>query len=109
MAAKSDLIIDQGTTYSTTFNLTDENGEPLNLNGYSAVSQIRKYYTSVTAISFTCSIAGSNGEITVSLSANQTANIVAGRYLYDIEITSPELIVSRVVEGIATITPQVTR
>lgn len=109
MATKANLVIDQGTTFSTDLNLTDENGDILNLNGYTANSQIRKWYTSSNAAAtFTASINTDSGVISLSLTESQTSNLVAGRYVYDVEINDGSTI-SRVVEGIITVTPQVTR
>jgi hypothetical protein len=109
MATKANLVIDQGSTYSTDLTLTDENGDPLNLNGYGANSQIRKWYSSTNAAAtFTTTINVSSGVITLGLTANQTSNLVAGRYVYDVEINDGGE-VSRIVEGIVTVTPQVTR
>lgn len=107
MATKANLVIDQGSTFSTDLTLKDENGDSLNLSGYSANSQMRKWYTSSNATAiFTTNVA--NGVISLSLTANQTGSITAGRYVYDVEITDGSSI-SRVVEGIITVTPQVTR
>jgi hypothetical protein len=107
MATKANLVIDQGATFSTTLNLQDEYGSPLDLEGYTANSQMRKWYTSSNAsATFTTGVA--NGVITLSLTANQTSNLTSGRYVYDVEINSGTTI-SRVVEGIVTVTPQVTR
>lgn len=111
MATKANLVIDQGTTYSTTLTLTDDNGDPLNLSGFYANSEIRKWYTSTTvAATFTTNINTQSGEITLTLESYETANLVAGRYVYDVEITQQSTgAVSRVVEGIVTVTPEVTR
>jgi hypothetical protein len=107
MSAKANIVIDQGTTFTTEINLTDENGFPMNLVDYVANSQMRKWYTSANPSAvFTTEIV--NGTITLSLSANETANIAAGRYVYDVELTADNT-VTRVVEGIVTVTPQVTR
>ena len=46
MAQKIDLIIDQGTTYSTQFTITDANSTALNFTGYNGASQMRKHYSS---------------------------------------------------------------
>ena len=109
MATKSNLVIDQGSTYSVTLDLTDENGDVIDLNGYVANSQIRKWYTSSTpAATFATSINASSGELQLSLNANQTSNLVAGRYVYDVELNNNGII-SRIVEGIVTVTPQVTK
>lgn len=105
MGTKVDLIIDQGSTFSTTINLLDNNGDQLNLTGYTGISHIKKTYTSVTNTAFTVSIA--NGGVTLSLSAAQTANIYQGRYVYDVKLTDTSNNVSRIAEGIVTITPSV--
>ena len=110
MATKANLVIDQGTTYSATLNLTDENGDPLNLSGFTANSQIRKWYTSSNSVAFTTSINVSSGEITLFLTSNQTSNLASGRYVYDVEITETSTnAISRIVEGIVTVTPSCTR
>lgn len=108
MATKANLVIDQGSTFSTDLSLTDENGDALQLSGYSANSQLRKWYTSTNAVSFSTSINVDSGVISLSLSDTQTSSLTAGRYVYDVEI-SDGLTVSRVVEGIITVTPNVTR
>ena len=109
MATKANLVIDQGATFSTDLNLTDDNGDTIPLLGYSANSQIRKWYTSSTpAATFSTNIDTGSGVITLSLTSDQTANLVAGRYVYDVEINNG-VTTSRIVEGIVTVTPQVTR
>lgn len=110
MATKANLIIDQGTTFSAEILLTDQFGDPLNLNGYVANAQIRKWYSSSTpAAVFTASINTVSSVVTLNLNETQTANLVAGRYVYDVEARSSANTVSRLVEGIVTVTPQVTR
>ena len=108
MATKANLVIDQGATFSVDLDLTDENGDVIDLSGYTANSQIRKWYTSTTSYPFTASVNSSAGIITLSMTAIQTANLTAGRYVYDVEI-SDNSTVSRVIEGIVTVTPNVTR
>jgi hypothetical protein len=43
------------------------------------------------------------------MSANVTNNIAAGRYVYDCELNDGNGTISRLVEGIVTVTPGVTR
>jgi len=109
MATKANLVIDQGTTFSTTLTLTDENGDLINLSGYISNCQIRKHYTSSTATTVNTSINTESSVITLSLNADETSNIVAGRYVYDVEITSSANVTSRIVEGIVTVTLEVTK
>lgn len=109
MATKANLVIDQGTDYTTVLTLTDEAGSPLILTGSSANSQIRKTYTSNNSVSFAASVNADAGEITLTLTAGQTSNMEAGRYVYDVELRDISNTVTRVVEGVVTVTPQVTR
>ena len=109
MATKANLFIDQGATYETVLTLTDEDGNILDLNNSSAASQIRKSYSSSLTAEFTTSINVEAGEIKLVLTANQTGNIVAGRYVYDVELTDADNKINRIVEGIVTVSPQVTR
>lgn len=110
MAAYSELTLEQYADFSTTVNVEDSNGDAINLSGYTAASQIRKSYYSSTANNFTASVTGiANGEITISMSSANTANLSAGRYLYDLVITSPVGVKTRVVEGIVVVLPGVTQ
>lgn len=109
MAQKANIVIDQGATYITTIDVTDDDGTPIDLTNYSAAAQMRKHFSSISYIQFTTNVGGINGGVTLSLTANQTANIAAGRYVYDCELTAPDGTVSRIIEGIVTVTPNVTR
>ena len=109
MATKANLVIDQGATYSTSITITDNQGDPVDLTLYSGAAQIRKHYTSSSYTAFTVSLGGTSGSITLSLSANATANLTAGRYLYDVELTDNSGDVSRIFEGIVTVNPNITR
>ncbi len=109
MATKANIIIDQGTTFSTDIYLTDDNGVAIDLTGYTGASKMRKHYTSSNAQSFTIALNSSDGYVTLSLSSTQTSNLTPGRYVYDVEVVSSSNVVSRIVEGIVTVTPEVTR
>lgn len=109
MALKANITIDQGTSFATTIDVTDEDGNIVNLTGYTGAAQMRKHYTSTTSTAFTVAITANTGEVKLSLTANATNNVVAGRYVYDCELTDASGTVSRLVEGIVTVTPGVTR
>jgi hypothetical protein len=110
VAAFTELLIEQGASFSTTINVSDSAGAAINLYGYTASSQMRKsfYATSNTTISATVT-GNSNGEITLSMTAANTAALTPGRQVFDLLITSPSAIKTRVVEGIIVISPGVTR
>jgi hypothetical protein len=109
MATKANIYIDQGSTFSTTVTITDNNGDVVDLTNYTGAGQMRKSYSSSTAYNFTVNVGNTSGTITLSMTANATANIAGGRYLYDVELTNTSGLVSRVLEGIATVNPNITR
>lgn len=108
MAIRSNLTIDQGSDYSITVDLVSANGDPMNLSGYTGRSQLRKHPDSVNSKEFTVEVANS-GSIILSMDSVYTANITAGRYMYDAEIVSSANVVTRVIQGIVTVTPEITR
>ena len=110
MAILANLFIDQGTDFSITVDVTDSNGQVLNMSGYSSAGQIRKTYASSTvSATFTTSINASAGQVTLSLNDTVTSALGAGRYVYDLNVTSGGGVTTRVVEGQAIVTPGVTR
>lgn len=108
MATKVNLVVDQGSTFQTSITFNDESGNTINFSTYSGAAQLRKHYTSSNSTGFSVSLT-SNGVITLGLTANQTGNLTAGRYVYDLEVTDSSNQVSRLIEGIVTVTPNVTR
>ena len=111
MAVYSNIVIDQGSTYSASIDVADSDGDNINLTGYTAAGQIRKTYSSSTAVDFATSIANpSSGVVTISLTSAQTNAMKAGRYVYDVEITQTSTgTITRVLEGQVEITPGVTQ
>ncbi len=110
MAAFTELLIEQGATFSTTVNVEDTAGAAINLFGYSASSQMRKSYYATSNTIITSTITGNaNGEITLSMTAANTANLTPGRQVFDLLITSPTGVKTRVVEGVIVISPGVTK
>lgn len=110
MAAYTEILVEQGTTFSTTVNVEDTAGAAINLFGYSASSQMRKSFYATSNTTITSTITGNaNGEITLSMTAANTTNLTPGRSVFDLIIESPDNIVTRVIEGIVVISPGVTR
>ena len=110
MASYAELIVDQGSTFSTILSLTDDTTNlPINVSGYSINANIKKsYYSTNNTAVFTSTINdAANGNVTISLSSSVSVNIKAGRYVYDVKTTSAANVVTRIIEGILTITPRV--
>lgn len=109
MAIYANLVVDQGTDFSSFITLEDTSGAIVDLTGYTAAGMVRRTYKSSTSISFTTSIPDpTSGEIKIQLDSNTTSAMKAGRYVYDVEITSSGGAVSRVVEGQLEVNPGVT-
>jgi hypothetical protein len=105
-----EIQIESGATFNTEVTVNDANGYPKDLTDYTVRSQLRKSYYSTTAIDFQINVIDPlEGIIEMSISAANTSNIRAGRYVYDVEIEDSQGIVTRIFEGIATILPNVTR
>jgi hypothetical protein len=109
--AYAELTIDQGTTFETSIDLTNDDGTSVNVAGYVFSAQVRKSYYSVNpTANITVTITNpASGNVKLSIDAANTANIRAGRYLYDVKMTNTTGVTTRVIEGIITVTPQVSR
>jgi len=111
MAIYSNFTIDQGTSFKANIDVTDADGDPLVLTGYTVAGQVRKSFASSTFTAFTSSVSNATGgTIQIVLSPTQTGTFKAGRYVYDVEITKTSTgEVTRVIEGQIEVTPGVTR
>lgn len=103
---KKNIEINQSATFDLSLELLDANSEPLNVTGYTSFGSIRKHEESANSINFNTSL--SNGSLSISLTALASANISPGRYLWDSKIQIGNTVI-RVYEGIATVTPAITR
>jgi len=113
MAARANLRIDQGTTFSTDVTVTNSDGTAFDLTGYTASAKLSQGYASTkTRTSFTTAINAdpTTGIIILTLSADQTSALEApARYVYDVEILkTADSTITRVIEGIITVSPSVT-
>lgn len=113
MAKYQELSIDKGSDVKWQIHLVDANEDPILLTPYTISGKLKKEYTSTDSadiVSFTCGKESpdSDGVIYFSLSSAQTGLLDTRRYVYDIEVfDSDNSITTRVLEGIATITPGV--
>ncbi|OUU52336.1 MAG: hypothetical protein CBC25_03335 [Pelagibacteraceae bacterium TMED65] len=110
MAVYSNLTVDQGTDFTASVDVTDTDGDALNLTGFTVAGQVRRSYYSSSATNLTCAVSNAtSGIITVSLSATQSDAMKPGRYVYDVEITNSGGTKTRVLEGQLEIMPGVTK
>jgi hypothetical protein len=110
-----DITINQGATYELTVTWKDSAGTAINLTGYSARMQVRETYSSTsTIVSLTngsgITLGGAAGTIAILISATTTAALTAPfSGVYDLELVSAGGVVTRLLQGAATVSPEVTR
>jgi len=115
MAANYDIVCDQGATFSRVMTWQDSAATPTDLTGYTARMQVRATADSSTVLlSLTTensriTLGGTAGTITLLVSATDTAAVVAGEYVYDLEIVSGAGTVTRLLQGCFTVDAEVTR
>lgn len=112
MAQYEELTIDQGSTFKHRLALAiPSNQSGFDLSTHTLESHIRRSYTSPTteAEFLVDSPQPSAGIIEMNLTDEQTAAMRPGRYVFDLTIESDTGVKFRVLEGIVTVTPSVTR
>lgn len=109
-AGYQELFLEQGTDFTTSLTLDDVNGVPYDLSNFVGKSLIKKsYYSTSATAEFVVSINDPlSGVINLTLDSPTTANIAAGRYVYDVMIKNSSNNITRVLEGIVNVLPQVT-
>jgi len=110
-----DITINQGATFELTITWKDSAGTAINLTGYTARMQVRETYSSSsTIISLTSgsgiTLGGAAGTVAILISATTTAALTAPfSGVYDLELVSAGGVVTRLLQGAATVSPEVTR
>ena len=113
MSAKYNLVCDQATTFNFQFQILNDQ-TPLNLTGYTGTMTVRPFVgaSTTTVVASTANglmvFDAANGRVTVTISATTTGAIAAGRYSYDLVLTSGAT-VTRYLEGKFIVTGAVTQ
>ncbi len=87
MAYVHNLYIDKGQDYRVTLEITDDSGNPVDMNGYLGENVVRKHETAVDFWNFVvvCDVDG----VHMTMPKTVTANIKPGVYSHKLRITSP--------------------
>ena len=111
MSGKLDIVIEQGVKFQRTVQIKDKDDNAVDIGGDTFQGQVRKRHNSAdTEAAFSISITDAeNGKISVSITQTQTTAMEAGEYVYDINWTPSVGNKVRLLEGIATVSPGVTR
>ena len=103
------LVIDQGCTFEKVIYAQNATSQNVTISTGTCAAKMRQsYYSSNNITTLTTAVAGSN--VTLSLTATQTAAVTPGNYVYDVEYTqSDTTTVERLAEGIITISEEATK
>lgn len=109
-----DIVCEQGATFRRTFTWTDENEQPIDLTGCSARMQVRPTHSSTTtwlnlSSPTAITLTPLAGQITVVITAAQSAALPVKRGVYDLEVVLSNGDVQRLLQGSFTVSPEVTR
>jgi hypothetical protein len=119
--SKTNFNVDQGATFTLDFQLKDADGDPVNISTAVIFGQVRKTVSSkeIAANFEVIPIDLVQGQFTLKLSAISTSKLkcnpshTAQRqptpFAYDVELHYSDGTVSRILEGILFVSPEVTR
>lgn len=112
-AADANLLIEQGSTFEVSIQIFGSDDTPRDLTGLVINAQLRRNYRSRMAVDFDVEVTTpTEGEFKLKLTAHQTKILRSGRYVYDVEVVDDSvapIVVARALQGIARVTPEVTR
>jgi hypothetical protein len=109
MSGKYNIVAEQGATFNLNFRV-ETDGTPWNLTGYTFAMQVRRSTSATTTLlDITSATMTSVGHVSATVSAATMNDVPAGRWVYDIELTSSSAEVTRILEGRFIVTPQVTQ
>ena len=112
MSATFNLTLEQATTFNFQFQIKNDT-TPWNLTGYTGTMTVRPFVgaSTTTVVASTANgrmvLSPGDGRINVTVGSNITANIPAGRYVYDLVLDSGGT-VTRLLEGKFVVTGAVT-
>ncbi|MBL0318169.1 MAG: hypothetical protein IPP74_02520 [Alphaproteobacteria bacterium] len=112
--AKHNFYVYRGATFSEQIEWKDESGTPVNLTGFTARMHMRETleaadpFLTLTTENGGITLGGVAGTIQLLASATQTTAITATSGVYDLELVSGAN-VTRLLEGLVIISPEVTR
>ena len=88
VAEITNIVIEKGTDFEVTFNLFDPDQSATVLSGLTTTyATIRKHPDATNGEEFGKTITSGTGNIQLTLTATQTANLQAGRNYFDVVLT----------------------
>ena len=114
--AKHNFFVYRGATFSEQIEWKDENGVAIDLTGFTARMHMRDTleattpFLTLTTENGGIALGGTAGTVDLLASATATTAISATSGVYDLELVAGDgVTVTRLLEGLVTISPEVTR
>lgn len=107
MASVVNLFVDQGSDYTLTLTVKDDDGNATDLTGYTVEAYFQKWTGATQVYKFTPTVTdASAGKVQITLKGSVSDDIPSGRYSYDVVInhTSND-ITRRVIQGSLVLNP----
>jgi hypothetical protein len=123
-AAEQDILIEQGASFSMFMTVRDESFQPIDITEYTFRGKIKKDFSDSAAqaeftfVKLDQTQEASKGKVEITLTPTQTSEIQTNskglsrtivKMVYDIESQTPAGFVTRWLQGIAKISPEVTK
>ena len=110
MAIIQIITIDQDCDYTETLTVKDSTGTVVDLTNETITATMRKTHLASSSTSFTTSkVSATDGTCTIALTDTVTGDLAEGRYVWDLTTTDSSGLITRRIEGRATVTPSVSR
>lgn len=106
---KSDLLLYQGDDYAGTVLVSNADGTPADLTGYTAQSQIRRLVADadpVVVVEIGTTVVSPNVILSIPHLETET---LQGRYVWDLQLTTPDDQIMTIIAGKVILTSEVTR
>lgn len=108
MAYYIELYMDQGYDFEYDIHMeNDITNSNINVAGYLFTGQMRRSpYSANSSGEFVYNIVDStNGDIIMSMSASNTANIPIGKYFFETKAVTPDNYTTKIIEGLIIVNP----
>lgn len=108
MTTQANLYVDQGTDFAINVDVSINN-PGINLSDKTFFCSFAKLYSSAASANASVVATGNNTIIEVSVDASITENLDPGKYVYDVVMVSLSGDKTKILEGLITIIPTITR
>ena len=107
MASVVNLFVDQGSDYTLSLTVKDDDGNASDLTGYTVEAYFQKWTGATQVYKFTPTVTDATaGKVQIALKGSVSDDIPSGRYSYDVVINhASNDITRRVIQGSLVLNP----